>query len=49
MSYEDVTDKFRGCADFAKWPSQKAEAIVETVKSLERISDISDLAPNLTA
>jgi 2-methylcitrate dehydratase PrpD len=49
MSYDEVADKFRGCADFAKWPAKKAEAVVETVKSLERVSDMSDLAANLTA
>ena len=25
MSYDEVADKFRGCADFSKWPSAKAE------------------------
>jgi hypothetical protein len=49
MSYDEVADKFRGCADFAKWPSKKTEAVVETVKILERVSDMSSLAENLTA
>lgn len=31
----DVADKFRGCAEFAKWPRQKAEAVIEFVKTLE--------------
>jgi len=49
MSYEEVADKFRGCADFAKWPAKKAEAIVETVTSLEHVRDMSALTANLTA
>ncbi len=43
MSYDECADKFRGCADFAKWPHQKAEAIVETVRTLEGLMDIRDL------
>ena len=23
MSYDEVADKFRGCAEFAKWPTAK--------------------------
>ena len=49
MSYDEVADKFRGCADFAKWPAKKAEAVIETVKSLEHVSDMSELTANLTA
>jgi 2-methylcitrate dehydratase PrpD len=47
MSYDEVADKFRGCAEFAKWPSEKAEAIIESVKSLERLSDVSSLTSKL--
>ena len=32
MTYDEVADKFRGCADFAKWPRQRAEAVIELVK-----------------
>ena len=35
MTYEEVAEKFRGNAEFAKWPKQKAEAVIEMVKSLE--------------
>jgi 2-methylcitrate dehydratase PrpD len=48
MSYEEVADKFRGCADFAKWPRQKAEAVIEFVKTLESAKDISRLTGMLT-
>ena len=49
MSYEEVADKFRGCADFAKWPRKKAETIIEAVKSLERAPDMENLTAALTA
>jgi 2-methylcitrate dehydratase PrpD len=48
MSYPEVADKFRGCADFAKWPSPKTEAIVEAIKSLERAPDLTHLSAALT-
>ena len=43
MTYDECADKFRGCAEFAKWPKDKAEQIVETVRSLEKLKDIRDL------
>lgn len=43
MSYDECADKFRGCAEFAKWPKDKAEQIVETVRSLEKLKDIREL------
>jgi len=49
MSYEEVADKFRGCTDFAKWPSKKAETIIEAVKSLERAPSLANLTAALTA
>lgn len=47
MSYDEVADKFRGCASFAKWPQEKAEAMIELVKTLESNGDVSRLAANL--
>ncbi len=49
MSYEEVADKFRGCAEFAKWPSAKAETVIAAVKSLENESDVSKLVTALTS
>ena len=49
MSYEEVSDKFRGCADFAKWPKKKADTIIEAVKSLESAPDMKNLTAALTA
>ena len=48
MSYEEEADKFRGCAEFAKWPTAKTESVIATVKSLETLSDVSKLTPALT-
>jgi 2-methylcitrate dehydratase PrpD len=48
MSYEETADKFRGCAEFAKWPKQKAESVIELVKSLETAPDMRKLSAALT-
>jgi 2-methylcitrate dehydratase PrpD len=49
MSYAEVADKFRGCAEFARWPRAKAEAIVEAVKFLETAPDLRSLTSALGA
>lgn len=43
MSYDECADKFRGCAEFARWPTDKSEAIIATVRGLERLGDIREL------
>jgi len=43
MSYDEVADKFRGCAEFAHWPKGKTEDIVETVRSLESLRSVREL------
>ena len=43
MSYDECADKFRGCAEFAKWPTDNAEKIIDTVRSLEKLKDIREL------
>jgi 2-methylcitrate dehydratase PrpD len=48
MTFEEVADKFRGNAEFAKWPSQKAESVIQLVKSLESVPDMSRLTAALT-
>jgi 2-methylcitrate dehydratase PrpD len=47
MSYEEVADKFRGCATFARWSSQNAEAVIEFVRSIEAAPDVRKLTANL--
>lgn len=43
MSYDEVAGKFRECAEFARWPRDKAEAVVETVRDLERVNEVREL------
>src|SRR5207237_5879264 len=35
MSFDDVAEKFRGCAEFAGWPAAKTNAIVEFIHNTE--------------
>lgn len=49
MTYDEVADKFRGNAEFAKWPASKAESIIEIVKSLENAPDLSRMTLALTS
>jgi 2-methylcitrate dehydratase PrpD len=48
MSFDEVADKFRGCAEFAKWPSGKTETVIASVKSLEDVSDVGRISASLT-
>ena len=48
MSFDDVAEQFRGCAEFAKWPSQKTESIITLVRSLKNLSDVGQLTEALT-
>jgi 2-methylcitrate dehydratase PrpD len=48
MSFEETVDKFRDCADFAKWPAAKVAAIIEGVKNLEKAPDMGRLTAALT-
>lgn len=43
MSYEEVADKFYGCAEFAKWPGDKAKQIVDLIRGLEAEPDMRRL------
>jgi 2-methylcitrate dehydratase PrpD len=43
MTYEEVAEKFHGCAAFAEWPSTKATQVVEMVRKLEDVADIRTL------
>lgn len=43
MTYEECADKFRGCAEFARWPDDKAEAIIRIVRDLDHIGDVREL------
>ena len=43
MSYDEVAEKFHGCAEYARWPKDKADAIVSAVRRLEAIGDVREL------
>lgn len=44
MTWEDISNKFRGCAEFARWPSTGTEKIIGTVFELEKVANVADLA-----
>jgi len=48
MSYDEVAEKFYGCAAFAEWPSAKATQVVDLVRKLEDISDVRTLTELLS-
>ncbi|PWG65831.1 MmgE/PrpD family protein [Spiribacter halobius] len=47
MTYDEAADKFRGCAEFARWDSARTERIVEAVRELESIGSVRELTPLL--
>jgi 2-methylcitrate dehydratase PrpD len=47
MSYEEVADKFRECAAFARVPRERAATIVAMVRDLETLSSIARLTTML--
>jgi len=49
MSYEEEADKFRGCAEFAKWPAAKTESVIRLMRTLDSAPDVSGLTAALTA
>jgi 2-methylcitrate dehydratase PrpD len=48
MSFDEAAAKFRGCAEYAEWPRNKAEKISSFVKDLEKASDVAALSPLLS-
>ncbi len=44
MTYEEVAEKFRGCAEFAGWKREKAATIVARVAELQEMADVRELA-----
>jgi len=43
MSYEEVAEKFQGCADYAQWPADRARKIVDLVRNLEGVENMRTL------
>lgn len=48
MSYDEVTEKFRECADYAEWPGDKAARIVTLVRDFETLADVRALTAALS-
>jgi 2-methylcitrate dehydratase PrpD len=48
MSYEDVAEKFQGCATFAEWPKAKATQVIDLVRKLENVPDVRALTALLS-
>ncbi|MGH9518661.1 MAG: MmgE/PrpD family protein, partial [Terriglobales bacterium] len=49
MSYDEVADKFYGCADYAGWNPSRARAVVAMVAQLEDVPDVANLVKLLVA
>jgi 2-methylcitrate dehydratase PrpD len=49
MSFEEAATKFRGCAEFAEWPTAKTEQIITFMKTMDTAPDVSALSPLLSA
>ena len=43
MSYDEVAEKFAGCAAFAGWDEDRAAGVVEIVRDLESLASVRDL------
>ncbi len=49
MSYDEVAEKFRGCAGFARWPFEKTDSVIEFVRIMETAPDVRRLTAMLAA
>jgi 2-methylcitrate dehydratase PrpD len=49
MSFDEASEKFRGCAEFAEWPQAKTDKIIAFVKTLDAAPDMSALSPLLSS
>ena len=49
MTFDEVADKFRLNAGFARWPAAKIESIIRIVSSLERAPSMTGLTSALTS
>jgi 2-methylcitrate dehydratase PrpD len=43
MTYEEAAQKFRSCAEFARWPAARTEEIIRMVRRLEHADDVRSL------
>jgi len=49
MSFDDVAEKFTGCATAAGWPTGKTERTIEMVAGLEELDTVRHLTAQLTS
>ncbi len=48
MSFDEVAEKFQGCAAYADWPGPKATQVVDLVRKLEDVKDMRAITALLT-
>jgi len=49
MTFDDVAEKFTGCAAAAGWPADRTERIIELVAGLEELESVRELTSQLTS
>lgn len=49
MSFDETGVKFRGCAEYAGWSTEKMDKIIALVRGLSAVPDVSVLSPLLSA
>ncbi|MBT8333386.1 MAG: MmgE/PrpD family protein [Deltaproteobacteria bacterium] len=47
LSYDEVAEKFRGCAEFAHWRKDKTEKIISLITIVDSLTDLSELTSAL--
>ena len=48
MSDAEVTEKFRDCAVYADWPTDKTETAIDLIWRLDELGDMRELSGCLT-
>lgn len=48
MTFEEASEKFKSCTDYAGWPADKSREIVETVAAIEHLQSIRPLTSLLS-
>jgi len=49
FTYGEVAEKFRGCAEFARWPGDKTEKIISLVAGVDSLGNLKELTEALAA
>ena len=48
MTFDEVAEKFQGCAAYADWPSAKAMQVIDLTRKLEDVKDVRVITALLT-